>query len=165
MTGIRGFSWPGATVSKEKAMGFLLPLVLAAGFILFNQYKNHNLYKDLDNHGRQTMATILDKRIVRYGTDRPSFTYQMRVGFTVGDKMIRGHVQVTREFYEQHHAPQRVPIRYLPDKLHIREVDPAMRDQSKRRNRTIIGLLVFIAFANLFVVGNKRQKTLKGPNV
>jgi len=139
-------------------MGFLLPLVLATVFILFNQYKYQNLYGDLDNHGRETMATVIDKRIVHVNHDRPSHYYQMIIGFTVGDKMIRGHVQVTSDFYAQHEAPDRVPIRYLPDNPQIREIDPAMRSLSKRRNLTIIAILLLIAFANLLVLGNNHEK-------
>ena len=146
----------GRTINKEKALGFLLPLVCAVVFILFNQYKYDNLYGDLDDHGRQTMATIIDKSIVHINDDRPSHYYQVKVGFTAGDKMLRGYVQVTSDFYAQHDAPDRVAIRYLPDNPRIREIDPALRDQSKRRNRIIIMIFLLIAFVNVFMIGNTK---------
>lgn len=147
------------TISKEKAIGFLLPLLLAAVFMLFNQYKYRNLYGDLDDFGRETMATIFDKRIVRYGTDRPGHYYQMIVGFTVGDKMLRAHVQVTSDFYQNHEAPERVSIRYLPDNPLVREIDPDLRTQLNRRSHVIVLIFVCIAFVNLFFIGDNKKKT------
>jgi len=158
MTHLRGFSWVSRTISKEKAIGFLFPLMLAVVFALYNQNQYRDLYGDLDDFGRQTMATIIDKRVARYNPERPLYKHQMMVSFTVGGKMMRGHVQVTSDFYEKHEVTERVPIRYLPENPQIREIDSAMRDRFKKQNLTVILVFVFIAFANFFFVGERRQK-------
>ena len=120
---------------------------LLYGFWSFSSTDRH--YASLERFGVETMATILDKRMVRHGTDRPRYHYEMTVGFTVGETMRRGSVQVSSSFYERHDPPQRVPIRYLPTDPQVRSIDPAMRGQSMRSAFTIVALLLVIGFANL----------------
>lgn len=137
-------------------------MILAVCFNLYSQNKQRDSYGKLDDFGRETIATIVKKRIVRYGSDRPGHYYEMTVGFTVGEKMIRGPVQVTGGFYKKHVESDRVLIRYLPDNPKIREIDPAMRSQSSRKNHTIEWILVFIAFANLWMIDdNKKPQKLR----
>ncbi len=66
---------------------------LLYGFWSFSSTDRH--YGALERFGVETMATILDKRMVRHGTDRPRYHYEMTVGFTVGETMRRGSVQVS----------------------------------------------------------------------
>ncbi len=144
-------------ISKEKAIGFLLPIAMAAVFMMFNQYRYENLYGDLDNFGKTTEATVLEKRVVRRGTDRPTFAYEFKVGFTVGEKMRRGWVRVTRQFYDLHDQTSRIPIRYLPDDPQIREVDTGMREHTGNSHSLVAWLFIFIAVVNLFVIGNQQD--------
>lgn len=120
---------------------------LLYGFWSFTSSDRH--YGALDRSGVETMATILDKRVVRHGTDRPRYRYEMTIGFTVGETMRRGTVQVSSGFYERHEPPQRVPIRYLPTDPQIRSIDPAMHGKSMRNALTIVLLLLFIGLVNL----------------
>ncbi len=144
-------------LNKEQSLAFFLPLLVAAVLGLMNQYRYESLYGELDNSGVLTQATIISKQLIRRGTDRPNFAYEMLVGFTVGERMLRGRVLVTNGFYNQHEPSEVVPIRYLPDDPKIREIDPAMRDKSARSNLVIICILVFIGFANIIIVGGKTE--------
>ena len=145
----------GRAASVERRVFLVLPFV---GAILYGGWSLHradSYYGDLERLGVETQATIISKQIVRSNTKPARTAYDMTVGFTVGDKMRRGHVRVTRRFYHDHAPPDRVPIRYLPDDPQVRWVDPAMQGHSMRGTLTIVGILLFIGVANLFIEGNK----------
>jgi len=144
--------------SIERSVFLLLPFVGAILYGLWSLHRADNHYGDLDAFGVETQATIISKQIISTNTNRPRTAYDMTVGFTVGDKMRRGHVRVTKGFYHSHNPPERVPIRYLPDDPQVRSIDPAMRDRSRRRSITIVGILLFIGVANLFFTGNIRHQ-------
>ena len=148
-------------ISKKQAIGFFLPLFIAAIYYVFMHHAHSDQYDDLDNFGRSTQATIIAKQLIRRGSDRPSFYYQMKVGFTVGEKMLRGNVMVSKTFYDRYETTDSVPIRYLPEDPSIRELDPAMRNQSKNNTLTIVLIFVFISTINLFMLtemGNKKHQ-------
>ncbi|TNF21610.1 MAG: hypothetical protein EP318_06560 [Rhodobacteraceae bacterium] len=130
-----------------------LPFVLALLYGLWSLDRADSRYGRLEAYGVETRATILSKRVVRRGTDRPRHAYEMTIGFTVGDRMRRGTVEVTRGFHDRHDPPERVPIRYLPEDPQIREIDPAMRDKTRHGTFTIIGILLFVGVANIFMAG------------
>lgn len=134
-----------------------LPFVLALIYGLWSYHSSDSYYRNLMEQGVETQATIISKRIIRSGTDRPRYSYVMTVGFTVGDKMRRGRVPVTRGFYDSHDPPQRVPIRYLPDDPATRLIDPGLREKSMRGAFTIVGILLFIGMANIFMAGDARR--------
>ncbi|WP_417522499.1 DUF3592 domain-containing protein [Marinovum sp.] len=131
-----------------------LPFVLALLYGLWSYHSSDSHYRELEARGVESRATIISKRIIRSGTDRPRYSYVMTVGFTVGDKMRRGRVPVTRSYYDSHDPPQRVPIRYLPDDPDTRMIDPAMREKSMRGALTIIGILLFVGVANIFMASD-----------
>ncbi|MHA6324323.1 DUF3592 domain-containing protein [Roseivivax sp. CAU 1753] len=140
-------------LSLERGVILAMPFILAMLYGFWTYHSTGSYYGDLDALGVETQATIISKRIRRGGGDRPRHAYDMTVGFSVGDTMRRGTVTVTRAFYDSHDPPDRVAIRYLPDDPQIREIDPAMRGKSMRGALTIIGILLFIGVANLFMTG------------
>lgn len=151
-------SMPG---KRHRMVGYgvlAAPFAAALAYGLWSLSVSDRYYGDLDAYGVETGATVLAKRVVRSGTDRPRHHYQMTVGFTVGETMRRGAVEVTRDFYERHDPPQRVSIRYLPADPQIREIDPAMRGKSGRKTLTIVALLLFIGFVNLGMARRARPE-------
>jgi hypothetical protein len=126
-----------------------LPFAGAILYGLWTYLGTDGIYRDLDAFGVETQATIISKQIIRSGTDRPRFAYEMTVGFSVGDQMRRGKVRVTSGFYDSHNPAEQVTIRYLPNDPQVREIDPAMRGKSMRDAIAIIGILLVIGFANI----------------
>jgi len=97
------------------------------------------------------MATIIERNTIFDNSARSlPPRYEMIVGFAVGDVMRRGSVQVTLSYFDAHRPGERVPIRYLPDDPHIREIDPARRSKFIREGVCLIALLLGVAAYNLF---------------
>lgn len=149
----------GRERSMERTVFLLLPFVSAFLYGLWSYSSTGSYYADLDAFGIETQATIISKRVIGRGTDRPRPAYEVMVSFTANETMRRGKIRVTGDFYGKHNPPDQVPIRYLPDDPQIREIDPAMRNQSRRGAVTIIGVLLCVGVANLFMSGSlKRHK-------
>ncbi len=145
------FNWP-------RLAAVFLPIILAVLFGKLSSYQYNAIYGKLDKFGVDTQATILGKHS-RQGKNNSSPYYEMRVRFTVDDNTRLGDVPVTLSYYQSHNKSDRVPIRYLPQDPQIRELDPAMRDRSRRRSNAIIAILVFIGLANAFMgVGSQNAK-------
>ncbi|KFB09024.1 DUF3592 domain-containing protein [Nitratireductor basaltis] len=137
----------------------VLALPFAAAFLygLWTYHGSDKIYRGLEAHGVETQATIISKRIIRSGTDRPRYAYEMTVSFTVGDKMRRGNVSVTSGFYDRHNPPDRVTIRYMPHDPQTRQIDPAMRGNAMREALTVIAILLFIGVVNIGMARGARR--------
>ncbi len=146
----RSLSWPHIAA-------VMLPIV---GGVLYGVWSWQNYqayYGRLDAFGVETQARVISKYTGKTGNERSSPYYTMRVEFSVDNKLRRGNVRVTRGFYKRHDAPDRVPIRYLPEDPQIRELDPDVRNRSK--GIVIVVILLFIGLANgVMGVGREQGK-------
>lgn len=139
-----------ARLGGERGVGTLLPIVIAAFVLGFVVHVNGRFLK-LDAFGHDTMATIIERNTIFDNSARSLSTrYEMVVGFTVGDIMRRGSVQVTLTYFDAHKPGERVPIRYLPDDPQIREIDPARQGEFIREGLGLIVLLLGVAAYNFF---------------
>lgn len=137
---------------SERVIGFALPMLFAVVFGLWSQSR-YASYWMLDAMGEETMATIIEKSIVRSNSARPGMPkYVMQVGFAAGGEMRRGQVPVTRAFYDRHEPGQRVRIRFLSHDPQLREVDPGVRGEMVRTSLVIIAILVFVGMYNLIAL-------------
>lgn len=120
-------------------------MLLGLGFHFYGRFLH------LDAYGHDTMATIIEKNTIFDNSARSGQTrYEMIVGFTVGDIMRRGSVQVTSSYFDEHQPGERVPIQYLPDDPQVREIDPARRGKFIREGVVIIVLLLAMSLYNFF---------------
>jgi len=127
-----------------------LPVLIAALVFGLGVHINSRFLK-LDAFGHDTMATIIERNTIFDNSARSlPPRYEMIVGFTVGDAMRRGSVQVTLSYFDAHRPGERVPIRYLPDNPHIREIDPARQSKFIREGAGLIALLLGVAAYNFF---------------
>ena len=132
----------------ERGIGTLLPILIAVMLIGLGIHF-YGRFLHLDAYGHDTMATIIEKNTIfdnsaRSGAPR----YEMIVGFTVGDIMRRGSVQVTSNYFDGHKPGERVPIQYLPDDPQVREIDPARRGKFIREGVVIIMILLAMSLYN-----------------
>ncbi|MCD7058637.1 DUF3592 domain-containing protein [Pelagibacterium xiamenense] len=126
-----------------------LPFAGAIFYGVWSYHSTDQTYRDLDASGVKTQARIVSKRIIRSGTDRPRYAYEMTVRFTIGAQVRQSTVPVTSGFFDRHNPPDEVTLRYLPDDPAVGEIDPDMRGSSLQDTLTIVGILLFIGVVNI----------------
>ncbi len=136
---LRSLSWPHIAA-------VVLPIIAGILFGVWDWNRYQNYYGRLDAHGVETQARVIAKYTGTAGNARSSAYYRMQVEFSVDNTLRRGVVDVTRRYFKRHDAPDRVPIRYLPEDPQIRELDPAMRNRSD--GIAIVIIFLFIGLAN-----------------
>lgn len=137
--------------------------MVIAVFVIALGIHFYGRYLQLDALGQETMATIIERNTIFDNSARPGPPrYEMIVGFTVGDIMRRGSVPVTLSFFDTHKPGERVPIQYLPDNPHVREIDPARRGKFIREGMVVIALLLAMAVYNFFNLKPARSRRTGG---
>lgn len=141
----------------------MLPFIGAILYGLWSYHQSESHYGALDAHGVDAQASVIAKQVITTGSDRLRSAYDMTVDFSVEGRLQRGHLRVTKGFYDSHSPADRVLIRYLPSDPQTRMIDPAMRGRSAVAPITIVCLLLFIGVANVFFVDNRAGAVWRSP--
>ena len=138
---LRSLSWPHIAA-------VVLPIVAGMLYGLWEWNRYQDYYGRLDAFGVETPARVIAKYTGTAGNARSGAYHRMQVEFSVDNTLRRGVVDVTRRFFKRHDAPDRVPIRYLPEDPQIRELDPRVRRKSVKDSIAIVVIFLFIGLAN-----------------
>ncbi|GEM_PF-2146285 len=149
---LRSLSWPYIAA-------VVLPIIAGILYGVWDWRSYQAYYGRLDAFGVETQARIISKHTGQAGNVRSRPYYRMQVEFSANNKLRRGFVDVTRRFFKRQDAQDRVPIRYLPEDLQIRELDPGVRGRSVKNSIAIVVILLFIGLANgVMGVGKEEGK-------